>query len=116
VVLVVEHGSTRGGRWLRRYRTRIALGIALVEAILVAFDVIPRWPAFFVALALLAFYVFVGRNVRSETIRQTSWIGAVSQLLIVVLPVILGLLTFAAFALIAILAFVALAYLFLDRR
>ena len=116
MVLVVEHGSTRGGRWLRRYRTRIALSIALVEAVLVLVGVIPRWPAFFLALALLAFYVFIGRNVRSETVRQTSWIGAVSQLLIVVLPAILGLLTFAVFALLAILAFVALAYLFLDRR
>ena len=77
---------------------------------------IPRWPAFILALALLAFYVLVGRNVRSDAVRHLSWIGAVSQLLIVVLPALLALITFAAIVAVAILAAVALAFLFLDRR
>ena len=68
---------------------RLALWIAVVEAALVVFDVFPRWPAFVLGLALLAFYVVVGRNVRNDTIRQASWIAAVSQLLIVALPLIL---------------------------
>ena len=116
MVLVVEHESSRSGRWLRRKRTRLALWIAVFEAALVVFGVIPRWPAFVVALALLAFYVVVGRNVRSDTVRQVSWIGAVSQLLIVALPAVLALVTFAAIVLLAILAAIALAFLFLDRR
>ncbi|HET9674599.1 MAG TPA: hypothetical protein VFP31_07275 [Gaiellaceae bacterium] len=116
MVLVVEHGSSRSGRWLRRNRIRIALWIAVIEAALVIFHVVPRWPSFFLALALLAFYFFVGRNLRSDTIREASWIAAVSQLLIVALPAILALLTFAAIVLLAILAFLALAVLFLDRR
>ena len=116
MVLVVEHESSRGGRWLRLHRTRLALWIAVVEAALVGFGVIPRWPAVILALALLALYVFVGRNVRSETLRQLSWIGAVSQLLIVALPALLALITFAAIVAVAILAAIALAFLFLDRR
>ena len=116
MVLVVEHESSRGGRWLRLHRTRLALWIAVLEAALVVFGVIPRWPAFILALALLAFYVFVGRNVRSDAVRHLSWIGAVSQLLIVVLPALLALITFAAIVAVAILAAVALAFLFLDRR
>jgi hypothetical protein len=116
VVLVVEHESSRGGRWLRLHRTRLALWIAVLEAALVVFGVIPRWPAFILALALLAFYVFVGRNVRSDTVRHLSWIGAVSQLLIVVLPALLALVTFVAVVVLAILAAVALAFLFVDRR
>ena len=116
MVLVAEHESSPGGRWLRRNRTRIALWIAVVEAVLVVFDVIPRWPAFFAALGLLALYIFVGRRLRSDTLRQSSWIGAVSQLLIVALPFLLALLTFAAFVALAILALVALGFLFLDRR
>lgn len=114
--LVVEHGSSRSGRWLRRNRTKLALWIAVVEGALVVFDVIPRWPAFALGIALLAFYFVVGRNLRSDTIRQSSWIAAVSQLLIVGLPLILPLVTFAAIVLLAILAFFALAFLFLDRR
>jgi hypothetical protein len=116
MVLVVEHGSSRSGRWLRRYRIRVALWIAVVEAVLVVFDVVPRWPAFFAALALLALYVFVGRRLRNDTAREVLWIGAVSQLLIVALPFLLALLTFAAFALLAILALVAIGFLFMDRR
>lgn len=116
MVLVVEHESSRGGRWLCLHRTRLALWIAVFEAALVVFDVIPRWPAFVVALGLLVFYVFVGRNVRSDTVRHLAWIGAVSQLLIVALPALLALITFAAIVAVVILAAIALAFLFLDRR
>jgi hypothetical protein len=116
MVLVVEHESSRGGRWLRLHRARLALWIAVFEAALVVFGVIPRWPAFVVALGLLVFYVVVGRKVRSDTVRHVSWIGAVSQLLIVALPALLALITFAAIVAVAILAAIALAFLFLDRR
>ncbi len=114
--LVIDHESSRRGRWLRVRRTRIALWIAVFEAALVVFGVIPRWPAFFVALGLLVFYVVVGRRVRSDTVRHLSWIGAVSQLLIVALPALLAVVTFLAVVAVAILAAVALAFLFLDRR
>jgi hypothetical protein len=116
MVLVVEHGTSRGGRWLRRYRTRTALWIAVVEAALILFGVIPRWPAFFLAAALILFWAVVGRNVRSDSFRQLTWIGAASQIMIAALPLLLAVLTFAAFAALAILAAVALAFLFLDRR
>jgi hypothetical protein len=116
VVLVVEHGSSRSGRWLRKNRTRLAVWVAVVEAALVIFGVFPRWPAFVLGLALLAFYFVVGRNVRNDTIRQASWIAAVSQLFIVALPLVLPLLTLAAIVLLGILAVVAIGFLFLDRR
>ncbi len=116
MVLVVEHESSRGGRWLRRHRTRLALWIAVFEAALVVFGVIPRWPAFAVAFGLLVVYLVVSRTVRSDTLRNLSWIGAVSQLLIVALPALFALITFAAIVAVAILAAIVLAYLFLDRR
>jgi hypothetical protein len=116
MTIVVEHGSNRSGRWLRRKRTRIALWIAVLEAAFVVFGVIPKWPAFVVAVGLLAFYALVGRNVGSDTLRQTAWIAAVSQLLIVVLPFLIALVTLAAFIALAILVLVAIAFLFVDRR
>jgi hypothetical protein len=116
MVLVVEHESSRSRRWLRLHRTRLALWIAVFEAALVVFDVIPRWPAFVVALGLLVFYVLVGRNIGSDTVRHVSWIAAVSQLLIVALPALLAVLTFVAIGAVALLAVVALAFLFVDRR
>jgi hypothetical protein len=116
MTVVVEHASSRSGRWLRRHRTRIAFWIAVVEAALVVFGLIPKWPAFLVAVALLALYVLVGRNVGSDTVRQTSWIAAVSQLLIVVLPVLIGLVTLVAFVVLAILVVVGLVVLLAGRR
>jgi uncharacterized membrane protein YphA (DoxX/SURF4 family) len=91
------------------------LWIAVVEAALIVFGVIPRWPAFFLAVALILFWMLLGRKAGSDTIRQLTWIGAASQVMIVALPFLLALLTFAAFVALAILAMVALAFLFLDR-
>jgi hypothetical protein len=116
VALVVEHGSSRGGRWLRRNRLRLALWIAVLEGLLVLVDVIPTWTAIAVAVGLVLFYVIVGRNVPSDTVRQVSWIGAVSQLLVATLPILIALLTMVAIIVLVIIAAVALALLFLDRR
>ena len=116
MVLVVEHGSTRTGRWLRRHRTRLALWIAVAEGALVIFDVIPGWTAFFVALALVLFYVLFGRNLPTESTRQVSWIAAVSQIFVALLPVLVALLTIAAVVVLVVIAAVALAFLFLHRR
>lgn len=113
---VVEHGSSRGGRWLRANRLKIAFWIAVVEGILVLLDVIPTWPAIAVAALLLLFYVFVGRRLPMDSGREISWIAAFSQLLVAILPVLLGLLTMVAIIALVVLAAIALALLFLDRR
>jgi ABC-type dipeptide/oligopeptide/nickel transport system permease component len=115
VTAVVEHGSSRGGRWLRHNRFRIALWIAVVEGVLVLFDVIPAWWAIGVAVLLLAFYVFVGRRL-PDSGRELSWIAAFSQLLVAILPVLVALLTVVAIIALVVIAAVALALLFLDRR
>lgn len=116
MVLVVEHGSSPSGRWLRKYRGRLALWIAVAEGLLVLLGVIPRWPALLVAAGLLLFYVLVGRNLSSDKLREVSWIAAVSQLFIALLPVLVALLTFAAIFALAVLAVVALGLLWFDRR
>ena len=115
MVLVVEHDSSRSGRWLRRYRTRLALWIAVAEGALVLFDVIPGWIAFVVAVGLIAFYLILGRQL-PDTPRQLSWIAAVSQLLVGLLPLLIAVVTVAAVIALVVFALVALAFLFLDRR
>jgi hypothetical protein len=113
---VVEHRTTRAGRWLRERRLKIALAIALVEAVLVVFDLISGWLALAFAAAVLAFYVFVGRNVRSESVRQASWIAALSQVLVALVPVLVILIGTIAIVAVALLAIVALFALLADRR
>ena len=112
----LEHGSTRGGRWLRERRLRFALWIAVVEGLLVVFDVIPSAVAIVAVLGTLAFYWFVGRRLAADSGRQASWIAAVSQLFVALVPVLLFVLTTLAVIALAVLVLVALIALFADRR
>jgi hypothetical protein len=109
----VEQGS---GGWLKTRRHRIALWIAAGEGVLVLLSHdLTKWTV--VALAAIAAVAWLlGRNTRSEGLRQGLWIFLVSQLLAVILVLfavffkwllILGLIACAV---------IALAFLFLDRR
>ena len=118
--LPIEHGSTRGGRWLRDRRLKVALGLAIAEGLLVALDVVSAWLASLVAIvlaiAVLAVYFGWARASGPEWLREPGWIVAVWQavvLLVPVLVVIVGTLALVAVGAIAILALVAL---FADRR
>ena len=105
----------RGG-WLRARRTRFSLWIAAAEGILVAvLPAVTEWTV--VAIAAIAGVSWLlGRNSRSNGIRQALWIFVVSQLIAVVLVLfavffkwllILGLIACAV---------IALGFLWFDRR
>jgi hypothetical protein len=114
---VVEHGTTRTGRWLRARRIRIALWIAVVEGIIVAFaHDISRWTVIAIAIPLLALYVVWGRNAGSDTVRQVTWIGGASQSLAVVVVVFSFFIPWLALIIAGIFAGIALLFLFADRR
>src|ERR671937_3180888 len=82
---VMEHRTSRAGRWLRARRLRIALWIAVLEGIVVALaHDISRYTVIAVAVPLIALYVLYGRNLRSDTGRQLSWIGGAAQPLAVI--------------------------------
>jgi hypothetical protein len=112
----IEHGSSRTGRWLRARRLRLALWIAVVEGLLIVFDVIPGWWALLVGAILVALYLFLGRHVRSDAVRQVTWVAAASQLFVALVPVLLAFVGFLAFVALAVLAAVALLMLVADRR
>ena len=112
---VLEHGSTRSGRWLRRYRTRIAFWIAVVEAIALVFGFVSRPGEILVAVVILIAYFWLGRRLRSPFARDLAWIAAVSQALVALVPVLLFVVTGLAIVAVAILAIAALIVLF-GRR
>ena len=113
---VLDHGTTRSGRWLRRYRTRIAFWIAVVEAILLVFGGINRWGALFVAALVIVGYFAIGSRLRSPVARDLAWIAAVSQALVALVPILVILIGTLALIAVGILAAVALIVLFGDRR
>ena len=104
------------GRWLAERRLKIALGIAVLEGILVAVEKdFSRWTVIIISAPIIAFYLFAGRALDSDTGRQLSWIAAASQAFAVLLCVVA--LIIGAFVLIVagVFAVVALILILGDR-
>ncbi len=112
---LIQHGTSRIGRWLRARRLRIALWTAVAEGLLVVLHVI-SWPiAIIVAVAVILVY-FSGRHrLPSDAARQVAWIAAVSQALVALVPVLLIVVGTLALILVAALAVVALVLLLSNR-
>jgi hypothetical protein len=113
---VIEHGTTRAGRWLKARRVRLALWIAVIEGVIVALaHDFSRWTVIAVAIPVLALYLFWGRHAGSDTARQVSWIAAASQALAVVVVIMAFILNWLALILAGIFAAIALLFLLGDR-
>jgi hypothetical protein len=108
--------TSRTGRWLFERRLKIALGIAVLEGILVAVEKdFSRWTVIIISAPIIAFYLFAGRALESDTGRQLAWIAAASQAFAVILCVVA--LVIGAFVLIiaGVFAAIALNLLFGER-
>ncbi len=112
---IIEHGETRNARFLRRQRLQIALLVAAVEGILVLAGSIPWWAVLLAAATALALYVWL-RSTSSQNIRQLTWIAAVSQLVVVLVPIAAAVLTALAVVVLALFVLGALGALLRDRR
>ena len=111
-----EPHPSRTGRWLFERRLKIALGIAVLEGIFVAVEKdFSRWTVIIISAPIIAFYLFAGRALQSDTGRQLSWIAAASQAFAVILCVVA--LVIGAFVLIiaGVFAAIALILLFGER-
>ena len=88
----------------------------MIEGIIVAFaHDVSRWTVIAIAIPLLAIYVVWGREARSDTFRQLSWIGGASQSLAVVVVVLSFFIAWLALVIAGVFAAIALAFLFSDR-
>jgi hypothetical protein len=104
------------GRWFYARRVKIALGIAVVEGIFVAVaNDISRWTVIAIAVPLILFYVFVGRNLDSERSREIAWIIAASQAFTVILCVVAAFIGPFTLILAGIFAIVALLLLVSEK-
>ena len=114
--LTIEPRHNRLGRSLRENRLRIALLVALVEGVLVLLGEIPWWSVVLVAILAVALYVGVGRKSRRAEVREASWILAVSQVSVVLVPALALVLSAFAVVELELIAVVALVVLLRDRR
>jgi hypothetical protein len=112
----IEAGSADGAPWLRRHRLRLALGIAVVEGVIVALSAdVSRWTVIAITVLALVLYLGVGKSTRWETGHQVLWIFAFSQALAVILTIFSFVLTWLALVLAAVLAVVVVVHLATDR-
>ena len=114
--VLIEHGESRLVRRVRHNRLKLALAIAALEGILVLVGAIPWWFVVLLALGALAAYAGWGREHESADVRLVTWTAAVSQLAVVLVPVVAGAVVVLAALAVVVLAAVALAALMLDRR
>ena len=112
---VIEHRSSRWGRWLSERRLRIAVWVAVIEGIFIVFDQIPIAAAIVLGIAVLVLYFTVGDRLKSGTAGQIAWIAAVSQAFVILVPIFLIVLGSIAVVAVVILAVVALVLLFSRR-
>src|SRR4029450_6907348 len=105
---VLEHGTTRTDRWLRRHRTRIAGWIAVAEAILLVFGAVNRWGPLLFAGLVSVVHFGPGHRARSPSARETLWMAAVSQAMVALVPVLVILVGALALIAVGFLAAVAL--------
>ena len=114
---LIEHDTSRSGRWLRARRNRIALSVALVEAIVVViFHDVSRFTVIGISIVAFVLYWFAGRSSRSDAFRQVSWIFAASQLLAVIAAVLAFIVLWTAILAACIFAVIALFFVVTDRR
>ncbi len=114
---MIDAHSSRASRWLRERRLRLSLWIAVLEGIVVALERnVGKWTVLFLAIAVLAVYMFVARNIRWDAGRQIAWILAASQSLALLVVILVFIVKVFAIILVIAFAIIALAYLFLDIR
>jgi hypothetical protein len=113
---VLEHRSSRPARWLRTHRLRFTLWIAVVEALLVVFHVMSWWVVVLLAALAVGLWWFAGRRSRSDLLREGTWIGASSQLLVTMVPIVLLVASTVAILVVGLFAVGALILLFAERK
>jgi heme O synthase-like polyprenyltransferase len=111
----IEHGSSRSSRWLRDRKLRITFWVAAIQGLLYLVHVLHWWEAVVLALIAIGFWWFAGRDNRSDTVRQASWIFAASQLIVLCVPLALAVVKAIAVGVVALLAIGALVLLFTRR-
>jgi hypothetical protein len=113
---VIEHGETPGARRFRQNRLKIALAIAVVEGVAVLAGGIPWWIAILLAIGGVGSYLGLGRASERPIVRSVTWVAAVSQLLVVVIPALVAIALLVAVVAVVIIAAVLLVGLLIDRR
>jgi len=108
---VVEHRESATTRWLRERRISLAIGVAILEGVLIVAGELSKALALIVAIAVVVGYFMLSDRLKPGVGREIAWIAAVSQAIVMLVPLlvfVIGTLTLIAIAVIGVLALVLL--------
>jgi hypothetical protein len=112
---VIEHRESRQARWLHERRISLAIGVAILEGILIVAGELSKALALIVAIAVVVGYFMLSDRLKPGAGRELAWIAAVSQAIVMLVPllvIVIGTLTLIG---IAVIGLIALALLFTRR-
>ena len=112
---VVEHRQGPTSRWLQERRISLAIGVAILEGVLIVAGELSKALALIVAIAVVVGYFMLSDRLKPGVGRQLAWIAAVSQAIVMLVPllvIVIGTLTLIG---IAVIGLIALALLFSRR-
>jgi len=112
---VIEHRESRQARWLHDRRISLAIGVAILEGILIVAGELSKALALIVAIAVVVGYFMLSDRLKPGVGREIAWIAAVSQAIVMLVPllvIVIGTLTLIG---IAVIGLIALALLFTRR-
>ena len=108
---VVEHRQSPTARWLHDRRVSVAIAIAIAEGVLIVAGALSKALALVVAIAVVVIYFTAADRLKPGAAREVAWIAAVSQAIVMLVPVLvllIGTLTLIAIAVIGVIALVLL--------
>jgi hypothetical protein len=108
---VVEHRESATVRWLRERRISLAIGVAILEGVLIVAGELSKALALIVAIAVVVGYFMLSDRLKPGVGREIAWIAAVSQAIVMLVPLlvfVIGTLTLIAIAVIAVVALILL--------
>ena len=112
----MEAAGAESRSWLRENRLKISLAIAGAEAVLAVFGAsLSRWSILVLAVIAVAVWYWLGREARLESLRDLTWIGAVSQSLALVAVVFASFIGLFALIVAGVFAVIALVLILGDR-
>jgi hypothetical protein len=108
---VVEHRQSPRSRWLHERRISLAIGLAILEGVLIVAGELSKALALVVAIAVVVGYFMLSDRLRPGVGREVAWIAAASQAIVMLVPLlvlVIGTLTLIAIAVIGVIALMLL--------
>jgi hypothetical protein len=112
---IVEHGSSSTSRWLHERRISLAIGVAILEGVLIVAGELSKALALIVAIGVVVGYFTLADRLKPGIGREIAWIAALSQAIVMLVPILFIVLSTLAIIGLAVLAVIAVVLL-LSRR